>query len=141
VRSRIPLGVLPGALALISYGLGPLGSALYLASRGRTRRVSFWLACLTLLAQIDAKRLFDRKYGLSPLWALTAPLAWIVCGIMILDVTRQILSGQPTTWKGRQLPRQEYTRTSARGPMAHEFSERPHGNCASPGSGGGVNEA
>lgn len=108
VRSRIPFAGLPAALALIFYGLGPVGTALYLAGRGRTRRASFWLASLTLLAQIDAKRRFDRKYGLSPLWALTAPLAWTACGLMALDVTRQILGGQRTTWKGRQIPRQGY---------------------------------
>lgn len=120
VRSRIPCGGLPAALALIVYGLGPAGTALYLAGTGRTRRASFWLASLILLAQIDAKRRFDHKYGLSPLWSLTAPLAWAVCGLMALDVTRQVLGGQRTTWKGRQIPRQEYLRESENGVLREE---------------------
>lgn len=107
IRSHIPFGGFPAALALIAYGLGPAWTCLYLGSRGKIRRASFWLAFLTLLAQIDAKRHVDRKYGLSQLRAFTAPFAWIVCGIMALDVTRQILTGQPAAWKGRQLPRQE----------------------------------
>jgi chlorobactene glucosyltransferase len=110
VRSHIPLAGLPAALALIAYGLGPAGTVLALAVNGQTRRPSFWLACLTLLAQMNAKRRFDRKYGLSPCWALLAPLAWAVCGFMMLDVTRQIFSGQRGSWKGRQIPQQEHTR-------------------------------
>ena len=107
IRSRIPLGGFPAALALIAYGLGPAGTVVYLMSKGKIQYASFWLAMLTLLAQMDSKRLFDQKYGLAPRWALTAPIAWVVCGVMALDVTRQILAGQRTAWKGRQIPRQE----------------------------------
>jgi chlorobactene glucosyltransferase len=117
VRSNIPLASLPAALALIVYGLGPVGVVLSLAANGQTHRPSFWLALLTLLAQIDAKRRFDQKYGLSPLRALLAPLAWVVCGIMMLDVTRQILSGQRSAWKGRQIPRQERAGQPTRQPL------------------------
>jgi chlorobactene glucosyltransferase len=112
IRSRIPLGGLPAALGLIAYGLLPAGTMLYLGGRGKVKRISFWLASLTVLAQIDAKRRFDRKYGLRLPWALTAPLAWAVCGLMALDTTRQIVTGRRTTWKGRQIPRQERARAS-----------------------------
>lgn len=107
VRARIPFAGLPASLALILYGLGPIGMLLYLVSRGKKHRLPFWLASLTLLAQIKTKRRFDKAYGLSPLWALLAPFAWTLCGALALDVSCQIISGQPTTWKGRQMPRQE----------------------------------
>lgn len=107
IRSHIPLGGFPAALALIAYGLGPPGTILYALGTRKVRRSSLVLASLTLLAQIDAKRRFDKKYGLAPRWALTVPIAWTVCGCMVLDVTRQILTGQRTTWKGRKIPRQE----------------------------------
>lgn len=142
VRSRIPLGGLPAALALIFYGLGPTGTLLYLAGRGRIRGASFWLAGLTLLAQIDAKRSFDRKYGLAPLWALTAPLAWTVCGLLALDVTRQILGGERTTWKGRQIPRQELSRMLENVQVTYQPRAQPpglfHESRVSPGSSGTI---
>jgi chlorobactene glucosyltransferase len=111
VRSHIPLGGLPIALALIAFGLGPLGALIFLASQGKTRRASFWLAVLAVLAQIDTKRLWDRQYGLAPLWALTAPLAWIISGVMALDVTLRVLTGQRGSWKGRRIPHQQRARS------------------------------
>jgi chlorobactene glucosyltransferase len=111
IRSHIPLGGLPIALALIAYGLGPLGTLVYLAGMGKMRRLSFWLAALTILAQIETKGRFDRQYGLSPLWALTAPLAWIISGVMALDVTLRVLTGRRGSWKGRRIPRQQRARS------------------------------
>jgi chlorobactene glucosyltransferase len=107
IRSEVPLAGLPAALALIAYGVGPSGVLLYTLATRKARRSSVLLASLTLLAQIDAKRRFDKVYGLSRLWALTAPIGWLVCGIMTLDVTRVILTGRRTAWKGRQIPKQE----------------------------------
>ena len=96
-----------------------------------------------LLAQIDAKRRFDKKYGLAPLWALTAPIAWVVCGVMALNVTRQIMTGQRTAWKGRQIPRQERIRRAqiALAPLliARQASEALHKDCVV--SGGSDDEA
>ena len=103
IRSHISLVSLPAGLALIAYGLLPpavLLSALY---TGRARRFSTLLAGITLLAQIDAKRCFDREYDLAFHWSLAAPAAWVSCGILVLDVARLMLTGRGADWKGRQL--------------------------------------
>jgi len=151
IRSRSPLVSLPAALALTAYGLGPLGAILAAFAGWRVRRPSLFLAGLTLLAQIDAKRRFDQKYGLSPRWALTAPIAWAISGIMMLDVTRQILTGRRAAWKGRQIPRQERAtrlradrargRTGQPEPVPvvpHRVYARDHGSNVSPGGSNGA---
>lgn len=109
IRSRIPLAGVPAALALIIYGLGPLFILVYALCTGRMRRLSTVLAGITLLAQIDAKRRFDREHGLGIAWSLTAPLGWAVFGVMVLDVARLILTGHGAHWKGRQIHIQEVT--------------------------------
>ena len=143
IRSHIPLAGFPAALALIAYGLGPAGTILYALGNKKRSRASLFLASLTLLAQIDAKRRFDKKCGLAPLWALTAPIAWVVCGVMALNVTRQIMTGQRTAWKGRQIPRQERIRRAqiALAPLliARQASEALHKDCVV--SGGSDDEA
>ena len=110
VRSNIPLGGLPAALALIAYGLGPLGVLLYAFYAGKVRRFSTLLAGIALLEQIEAKRRFDREYELAFPWSLTAPAGWVVFGILLLDVSRRILTGEGDYWKGRHLPKQEVLR-------------------------------
>lgn len=127
VRSHLPLGGLPIALALIAFGLGPLGTLVYLAGQGRMRRASFWLAALAVLAQIDTKRRWDRQYGLAPLWALTAPLAWIISGVMALDVTLRVLTGQRGSWKGRRIPHQERARSLQARAALLPFTSTRHG--------------
>ncbi len=107
VRSSIPLAGLPAALALIIYGLVPSGALVRVLLTRKAGRVPALLGTLTLLAQITARRQIDRQYELPWLWSLTAPLAWVVCGVMALDVTRVILTDQRATWKGRRIPRQE----------------------------------
>ncbi len=107
VRSNIPLGGLPAALALIAYGLGPLFVLLYALYSGKVRRFSTLLAGIALLEQIEAKRRFDREYELAFPWSLTAPAGWVVFGILLLDVSRRILTGLGDDWKGRHLPKQE----------------------------------
>ena len=107
VRSNIPLGGLPAALALIAYGLGPLLVLLYALYSGKVRRFSTLLAGIALLEQIEAKRRFDREYELALLWSLTAPAGWVFFGILLLDVARRILTGRGDDWKGRRLPKQE----------------------------------
>lgn len=143
IRSHIPLGGFPAALALIIYGLGPLGYALSVSATRKVFHLPFLLASLTLLAQIDAKRYFDKKYGLAWHWALTAPLAWAVCGGMALDVTRQILTRQRTIWKGRQIPQQKRNllwKTRERlykalfGFRRNQLQKSGYGKCISPGS-------
>lgn len=122
VRWRIPLAGFPVAVGMIIYGLVPTGVLLYLAGHGRIRRASFWLALLTLLLQIDSKRHIDKAYRLSPLWALSAPLAWIICGVLGFNVTRQIVNGRGITWKGRQVPEQKRTGFSAGVPISLEYA-------------------
>ena len=103
IRSHIPLVSLPGGLAFMVYGLVPpivLLQALY--SR-KVRCLSTLLAGIALLAQIDAKRCFDREYDLSFPWSLAAPVSWVTCGMLLLDVARLMLTGRGTDWKGRRL--------------------------------------
>jgi len=85
------------------YGLGPLIALIYALCTGKTRRLSTLLAGVTLLAQIDAKRCFDREHELPIPWSLTAPLGWAIFGVMVLDVARLILTGHGASWKGRQI--------------------------------------
>src|SRR5207248_76390 len=87
----------------IAYGLLPPGVLLHALYSGKVRRFSTLLAGITLLAQIDAKRCFDREYDLAFLWSLAAPAGWVTCGILLLDVARLMLTGRGTDWKGRQL--------------------------------------
>jgi chlorobactene glucosyltransferase len=103
IRLRVPFAGVPAALALIVYGLGPLAQLLYALRTGKMRRLSTVLAGITLLAQIAAKRTFDREHGLPFRWSLTAPLSWAIFGIMVLDVARLILTGRGACWKGRQI--------------------------------------
>ena len=93
----------PGGLALIAYGLVPPGVVLLALYSGKMGRLSTLLAGITLLAQIDAKRCFDREYELAFFWSLAAPVGWVICGILLLDVARLILTGRGADWKGRQL--------------------------------------
>lgn len=103
IRSHIPLVSLPAGLALIAYGLLPPGVLLHALYAGKTRRFSTLLAAIALLAQIDARRCFDREYDLAFPWSLAAPAGWVTCGILLLDVARLILTGRGADWKGRQL--------------------------------------
>jgi chlorobactene glucosyltransferase len=103
IRSGIPLVSLPASLALMAYGLVPLAVLLYALYAGKVRRFSTLLAGIVLLAQVDAKRCFDREYELAFPWSLAAPVGWVTCGILLLDVARLILTGRGTDWKGRQL--------------------------------------
>ena len=104
VRLRVPLPAIPAAaLALMLYGLGPLIALIYALRTGKTRRLSTLLAGVTLLAQVDAKRCFDREHELPIPWSLTAPLGWAIFGVMVLDVARLILTGHGASWKGRQI--------------------------------------
>ncbi|HEX6479172.1 MAG TPA: glycosyltransferase family 2 protein [Ktedonobacteraceae bacterium] len=107
VRSGIPFGGLHAGLALIIYGLGPLFALIYAFVTRKMSRLSTLLAGVTLVAQIDAKRCFDREHGLSVAWSFTAPFSWAVFGVMVLDVARLILTGHGANWKGRQIHIQE----------------------------------
>jgi chlorobactene glucosyltransferase len=102
IRSHIPLVSLPGGLAFIAYGLLPPAVLLHALYAGRVRRFSTLLAGIVLLAQIDAKRCFDREYDLAFPWSLGTSVGWVTCGILLLDVGRLMLTGRGTNWKGRQ---------------------------------------
>jgi chlorobactene glucosyltransferase len=103
IRSHIVLASLPGSLALIAYGLLPSGILLHALYLRKVRCPSTLLAAIALLAQIDSKRCFDREYELAFPWSLAAPAGWVVCGILLLDTLRLILTGRGTDWKGRKL--------------------------------------
>ena len=104
MRLRIPFAAIPAAaMGLMIYGLGPLITFIYALCTGKTRRLSTLLAGVTLLAQVDAKRCFDREHELPIPWSLAAPLGWAVFGVMVLDVARLILTGHGASWKGRQI--------------------------------------
>jgi chlorobactene glucosyltransferase len=106
VRSRLPLAGLPFPLAFIAYGTGPLAVLLGALRTRKVRRPSVLLAGITVLSQIHARRSFDRVYDLDPVWSLTAPAGWLVCGVLAFDTTRLHLTGRAVNWKGRQIPRQ-----------------------------------
>ncbi len=103
IRSHISLVSIPASLILLAYGLVPPGVLLYALYTERVRHFSTLLAGITLLAQIDAKRCFDREFDLAFPWSLAAPVGWISCGILLLDVARLMLTGRGADWKGRQL--------------------------------------
>ena len=103
IRSNIPLVALPGGLAFIAYGLMPPVVLLHALYFRRVQCFSPLLAGITLLAQIDAKRCFDREYDLAVPWSLAAPAGWVTYGILLLDVARLIVTGRGASWKGRQL--------------------------------------
>lgn len=103
IRIHVPLVTLPGGIAFIAYGLVPAGVLLYALYSGKVRRPSTLLAAIALLAQIDAKRCFDREFDLASPWSLAAPLSWVASGILLLDVARLILTGRGADWKGREL--------------------------------------
>src|SRR5579859_449162 len=106
IRSRLPLAGLPFPLAFIAYGVGPLAVLLGALRARKTRRSSVLLASITVLAQMHARRCFDRVYELAPPWSLAAPAGWLVCGVLAFDTTRLHLTGRAVNWKGRPLPRQ-----------------------------------
>jgi len=106
IRYHIPLMGLPVPLAFIAYGMGPLAVLFRALRTGKARRSSLLLAGIIVLAQIDARRCFDRVYDLAPPWSLTAPAGWLVCGVLAFDTTRLHLTGHAVNWKGRPLPRQ-----------------------------------
>ena len=106
VRNHIPLAGLPVPLAFIAYGLGPFAVLVHALRTREVRRSSIVLAGITVLAQIDARRCFDRVYELALPWSLTAPAGWLICGALALDTTRLHLTGRAVNWKGRPLPRQ-----------------------------------
>src|SRR5919199_781544 len=101
-----PLYGLAGGLLLLAYGLLPPLAALRAAQAGlRRHRLSAILAALALAAQVDARSHLDREAGLSHAWSLTAPAAWAMLGVLILDTTRLALTGRGADWKGRTAPR------------------------------------
>lgn len=104
LRLHVPLAGLPAALALIAYGLVPSCMLMYALHEKKLWRISTLLASITLAAQIDAKRCADREYELALPWSLMAPAGWVACGLLILDVTRLILTRRGADWKGRRSP-------------------------------------
>jgi chlorobactene glucosyltransferase len=140
IRANLSLVTLLSAPAFFAYGLVPPGWLLYALATGKIRRFSTLLAATTLLMQIDTKRRVDREYGLALPWSLTAPLGWITCGVMLLDVTRLLLSGRRASWKGRLLPTQERAirpvrkqRLDSYPPLAKEETQSQNGKVSPDG--------
>jgi chlorobactene glucosyltransferase len=98
-----PLFGLVTGLALLGYGVAPV-AALLRAALAR-RPLPALLAAATVAAQIDARRFFDREFGLPLRWSLTAPAGWAAFGLLVLDTVRLALLGRGADWKGRLAPR------------------------------------
>lgn len=128
IRTRVPLAGLPAALALTAYGIGPLA---ILLNAKKARRSSVLLAAITVLAQIHARRRFDRVYDLAPPWSLAAPIGWLICGALAFDTARLHLSGRTVNWKGRPLPKQVapsyHLRARRQPPKSIRSASRPVG--------------
>jgi chlorobactene glucosyltransferase len=100
---------LGGGLALIAFGLVPLLTLIGQLLRPRRLRrqtLTTLAALLTLVLQIQTRRLIDREQGLPLRWSLTTPFGWVAFGLLLLDATRLALSGRAVGWKGRTAPRQ-----------------------------------
>ena len=69
-------------------------------------------AALSWLFQVLVMAISSRRSGVSPLYALTAPLGLGVIYAMLLDSSIRITTGRGVTWKGRRI----YERSGVRPP-------------------------
>lgn len=97
--------VLPAALAAVSL-------LMLLAGGGEAWRQLFtpsfasWAVFVALLA------LVNRRAGVPPVYALTAPLGWILSCVVLIGSAYGVLSGRGLVWKGRRF----YQSTGVRPP-------------------------
>jgi chlorobactene glucosyltransferase len=69
-------------------------------------------AALSWLLQVLVMAISSKRSGVSPLYALTAPLGLAVIYAMLLDSSIRITTGRGVTWKGRRI----YERRGVRPP-------------------------
>jgi chlorobactene glucosyltransferase len=103
------LAVLPPALAVVSALALALGSANELWPRLLLPNALTCALFISLLA------LVNRRFGVHALYALTAPLGWLLSCAVLVASAYGVLTGRGLTWKGRRF----YERTGVRPPRAH----------------------
>ena len=79
-----------------------LASAIAIAS-GADLSSLFIPAALSWLLQVLVMAIFSRRAGVSPVYALTAPLGLAVIYAMLFDSGIRITTGRGVTWKGRRI--------------------------------------
>jgi small-conductance mechanosensitive channel len=100
--------LLPPALAAVSALALASGSSNELWPRLLLPNALTWCLFVALLA------LVNRRFGVPALYALTAPLGWLLsCAVMVASA-HGVLTGRGLTWKGRRF----YQRTGVRPPHA-----------------------
>jgi len=102
----LAVAVLPPALAVISALALSLGSAHELWPRLLLPNVLTWALFVSLLA------LVNRRFNVPALYALTAPLGWLLSCAVMLASAYGVLTGRGLTWKGRRF----YQSTGVRPP-------------------------
>jgi hypothetical protein len=110
---------LPLALSsVISMYLGAVApplialAALIAIASGTDLGSLFIPAALSWLLQVLVIAISSKRSGVSPLYALTAPLGLGVIYAMLLDSSIRITTGRGVTWKGRRI----YDRRGVRPP-------------------------
>ena len=71
-------------------------------------------AALSWLLQVLVMAIVSRRSGVSPLYALTAPLGLALIYAMLFDSSIRIITGRGVTWKGRRI----YERRGVRPPRS-----------------------
>jgi chlorobactene glucosyltransferase len=102
----LTLAVIPPALASVSALALALGSANELWPRLLLPNALTWALFVSLLA------LVNRRFGVHALYALTAPLGWLLSCAVLVASAYGVLTGRGLTWKGRRF----YERTGVRPP-------------------------
>ncbi|PYS99683.1 MAG: hypothetical protein DMF65_09350 [Acidobacteria bacterium] len=100
--------ILPPALAAASALAVALGSANEFWRHLLVPTLSTWAVIVSLLA------LVNRKYDVPFLYALTAPLGWVMSCAILIGSAYGVLTGRGLTWKGRRF----YARGGVRPPRA-----------------------
>ena len=100
--------VVPPLIALVSLFMPALGYS------GNFRLV-FVPAALSWLFQVLVMAIVSRRSGVSPVYALTAPLGVALIYAMLFDSSVRITTGRGVTWKGRKI----YDRRGVRPPVSN----------------------
>ncbi|MCA1633897.1 MAG: glycosyltransferase [Acidobacteria bacterium] len=100
------VGLLPPLLAVFSglmllLGGGEFWRQLFVPA------FSAWVVCVALLA------LINKRFGVPAVYALTAPLGWILCCAVLVSSAAGVLGGRGLVWKGRRF----YERAGVRPPQ------------------------
>ncbi len=91
------------AVAVVPW-LIAVGSAIALASGMSTNLAGLFIpAALSWFLQVIVIAIVSTRSGVSPLYALTAPLGLGIMYAMLLDSSIRITTGRGVTWKGRRI--------------------------------------